>query len=267
MSEYLEEEEQLAQLKRWWDENGTALTVGVVALVGGIIGWNWFGNYSETQRHEATRVYEAYETAEDTEKVQHLTTLRQEFSGSAVHLFALFDQAKTAISQGDAERAQTLLAEAIADGDDDIVVDLARIRLAKLQRELGLVDEALATLDSVRNEGYRTLVLEAKGDVHASRGEIEQAHLSYQAAIESLRTDETRPFLSMKLENTLPFGDEFIAMTDTLTEALKAAEDTLKAAELAEQSRIETEAEVVTEAPAETSQEGNDEDEGRAIDE
>ncbi|NKB97451.1 MAG: tetratricopeptide repeat protein [Pseudomonadales bacterium] len=248
MSEYLEEEEQLVRLKSWWDENGTALVVGVVALVGGIIGWSWFGSYSETQRHDSTRAYEAYETAIAGEKVGHLETLRQEFGGSAVHLFALFDQAKTAVAEGDTATAQTLLDEAISAGDDQIVVDLARIRLAKLQRELGLSDEALQTLDVVRNEGYRALVLEAKGDIHASRGEIELAHQSYQVAVESLLQGETRPFLNMKLENTAPFGDEYVAMTDTLTEALKAAEDTLEAAAQDAESQLveETEAELET---------------------
>ncbi len=239
MSEYLEEEEQLVRLKRWWDENGTALVIGVVALVGSIIGWNWFANYSETERHESTRAYEAYEAATAEEKVDQLAILRQEFSGNAVHLFALLDQAKNAVAEGDAAKAQALLAEAINEGDDQIVVDLARIRLAKLERELGLADEALLTLDAVRNEGYRGLVLEAKGDIHSSRGEIELAHQSYKVAVESLRDGETRPFLNMKLENTAPFGDEFVTMTDTLTEALRAAEDTLETAEAPEAEQAE----------------------------
>ena len=43
MSEYLDEEEQLARAKSWWDENANSVIVGVVLVVGGIVGWNWFG--------------------------------------------------------------------------------------------------------------------------------------------------------------------------------------------------------------------------------
>ena len=43
----------------------------------------------------------------------------------------------------------------------------------------------------------------------------------------------------MKLENTAPFGDEFVTMTDTLTEALRAAEDTLETAEASEAEQAE----------------------------
>lgn len=231
MSEYLDEEEQLARAKSWWDENANSVIGGVVLVVGGIVGWNWFGDYSVTQKHDATRAYTAYVEAPDEAKEIQLETLSEDFGGSAVHLFALFDQASIALNDGDPEKAKSLLETAVEVGSDTIVVDLARIRLAKLQRELDLADEALATLDGVRNEGYRSLVLEAKGDIHASRGEIELAHQSYQAAVESLLPGDNRPFLDMKLDNTAPFAGEYVAMTDNLSEALRAAEETLQAAE------------------------------------
>lgn len=230
MSEYLEEEEQLARLKTWWDENGTSLIIGVIVLVGGIFGWNWFGDYSDTQRHDATRLYQAYEEAEGEDKARLFTQLGDEFPGAALHVFALFDEAKTALDQGNAEVAKERLEQAVSGADDEIMADLARIRLAKLQRELDLASEALATLDEVRSEGYRALVLETKGDIHASRGEVELAHQSYQAAQLSLRAGDQRPFLDMKVENTAPFNDEYVPMTDALTEALKAAADTLEQA-------------------------------------
>ncbi len=237
MSEYLDEEEQLARLKTWWDENGTSLIIGIIVLVGGIFGWNWFGDYSDAQRHEATGLYQAFEQAEGEEKADLLTRLGDEFPGAAVHVFALFEEAKTALDQGNVEVAKDLLEMAATEADDVIVADLARIRLAKLQRELDLAADALATLDQVRSDGYRPLVLEIKGDIHLSRGEIELAHQSYQAAQASLRAGDQRPFLDMKAENTAPFNDAYVPMTDALTEALKAAADTL------EQAASETESE------------------------
>lgn len=258
MSEYLDEEEQLARAKSWWDENANTVIVGVILVVGGIVGWNWFGDYSEAQKHDATRAYTAYVEASAEGKEAELQALAENFNGSAVHLFALFDQAVLAMNDADPDRAKGLLEEAVAVGNDAIVVDLARIRLAKLQRELDLADEALATLDGVRNEGYRSLVLEAKGDIHASRGEIDLAHKSYQAAVDSLLPGDNRPFLAMKLDNTAPFDGEYVAMTDSLSEALKAAEETLRAAEDGAEEILEQGAELQSEQSADETTDDSD---------
>ena len=125
MSEYLDEEEQLARAKSWWDENANSVIVGVVLVVGGIVGWNWFGDYSVTQKHDATRAYTAYVDAPDEAKEVQLEKLSEGFGGSAVHLFALFDQAANAMREGDPENAKRLLETAIDVGNDPIVVDLA----------------------------------------------------------------------------------------------------------------------------------------------
>jgi len=249
VSEYLEEEEQLARLKTWWDENGRTLLVGVVVMLSGIVGFNWYVDFDENQRHEATRAYEAYSQAGvsgDTEvKEAAFINLQTDFSGRAVHIFALFEKAKVALETGDPQQALELLEQAVATAEDKLIVDLARIRLARLQQELDLKDQALATLSSVQGEGYRALVLEAKGDIHSAAGEVELAHQSYQAAVESLLASDSRPFLNMKLENTAPFKGEYVAMTDALTEALKAAQSTL---EQADEDKPTTDADVVDES-------------------
>ena len=118
MSEYLDEEEQLARAKSWWDENANSVIGGVVLVVGGIVGWNWFGDYSVTQKHDATRAYTAYVEAPDEAKEIQLETLSEDFGGSAVHLFALFDQASIAMNDGDPEKAKSLLETAVEVGSE-----------------------------------------------------------------------------------------------------------------------------------------------------
>ena len=79
------------------------------------------------------------------------------------------------------------------------------MRLAKVQQGLDRSAAALATLESLSNEGYRAWGLEAKGDIHVARGELELAHAAYQAAMEGLAEGEQRPILDMKLKNVAPF--------------------------------------------------------------
>ena len=54
--------------------------------------------------------------------------------------------------------------------------DAVEVRLAKVQQGLDRSAAALATLESLSSEGYRAWGLEAKGDIHVARGELELAH-------------------------------------------------------------------------------------------
>ena len=229
MSEYLDEEEQLARLKSWWDDNGVALVLGLVVAVVGIVGWNWYSNASIENAQAQTQLLQEYQAAEGEQRETLGETLAADYPGSSAHVFVLFDQAKTAVSEGEFDTAQNLLSQAVEVSDDELLVDLARIRLARVQRQVDLGDDALATLALVRNEGYKALALETQGDIHASYGDVEQAHLAYQAAVDSLPEGDNRPLLAMKLENSAPFAGEYVEMTDQLTEALKEAASTLDA--------------------------------------
>lgn len=248
MSDYLEEEEQLVKLKSWWDENGTSLLGAVFVAVVGIVGWNWYGGYSDEQAQAQTAMWQSYSTeaASETRDDEALGNIGAEiadqFSGSAAHAFVLFDQAKSAVDAGEFALAEKKLSTVVAESSDALVVDLARIRLAKVQRQLDLGGEALTTLAGVKNEGYRPLALEIQGDIHASSGEVEQAHLAYQAAVESLAAGDSRPVLEMKLENAKPYDGQYVQMTDQLTEALKQATTALQVETPTEEPGAELEA-------------------------
>lgn len=248
MSDYLDEEEQLVKLKSWWDENGTSLLGAVVVAVVGIVGWNWYGGYSDEQSQAQTALWQSYATEAATEPrnddaLESIgAEIADQFSGSAVHAFVLFDQAKSAVDAGDFAVAADKLSAVVSESSDSLVVDLARIRLAKVQRQLDLSGDALTTLAGVKNEGYRPLALEIQGDIYASSGDVEQAHLAYKAAVESLPVGDTRPVLEMKLENAKPYDGQYVQMTDQLTEALKEAASTLQVEIPTQETDVATEA-------------------------
>ena len=144
MSEYLDEEEQLARLKSWWDDNGVALVLGLVVAVVGIVGWNWYSNASIENAQAQTQLLQEYQAAEGEQRETLGETLAADYPGSSAHVFVLFDQAKTAVSEGEFDTAQNLLSQAVEVSDDELLVDLARIRLARVQRQVDLGDDALA---------------------------------------------------------------------------------------------------------------------------
>lgn len=237
MSEYLDEEEQIARIKSWWDENGTTLIVSVVVAVAAIVGWRWYGGYTEEQMFSAADAYAAYQAAGAAEQDAQAQAIGDSFPGSAYHAFVLFDRAKAALAEGDLAAAEAELATVVDVARDPLMVDLAKVRLAKVQQGLGRSAAALATLESLSNEGYRAWGLEAKGDIHVARGELELAHAAYQAAMEGLAEGDQRPILDMKLKNVAPFEGQYVEFAGTLETALQQAQDTLdSAAETADPS-------------------------------
>ena len=264
MSEYLSEEEQIAKMKSWWDENGTSVIVSVVIAIAAIVGWRWYGGYSEEQAHDASRAYSAYQSASGLEKSAAFTNLAEQFPGSAYHVFGLFKQAQDALAAADLAEAETFLAEVVSAARDPMLADLARIRLAKVQNGLDRSAQALQTLEALTSEGYRAWGLEAKGDIHVARGELELAHAAYEAAAASLEAGDDRPILDMKLNNVMPVDGEYVQFEDTLGEALQDAQETLSSVqgEVQEEVREEAQteaADIVEEAAASAESQRTDE--------
>lgn len=230
MSEYLEEEEQLAKLRSWWNEYGTTIIVAIVVSIVAIVGWRWYDSDQQTQAFEGAKAYAEYQAADGVPKDTAGDLIASNFEGSAYHMFVLFDRAQKALEQSDLPGAEAFLTTAVQEADAVLLKDLAKIRLAKIQHGLDRTSDALETLASVSNEGYKNWALEAKGDIHVSRKELELAYEAYSAAIASLAPGEQRPILEMKRKNVAPFDGEFIEFTDTLEAALEDAQSTLSAA-------------------------------------
>jgi predicted negative regulator of RcsB-dependent stress response len=111
---------------------------------------------------------------------------------------------------------------------DALLADLASLRLARVQYALGEADAALQSLQSIRNEGYRSLALELTGDIYLAQGKTEQAYAAYTSALDS-SGDQTRPLLEIKRDNAAPSGGQFSVFAQPLEQALQDARKTLAA--------------------------------------
>ena len=227
MSDYLSDEEQLARMKSWWGEYGTTVIISISIAVVVIVGWRWWQVQQAESIAAASDVFDAYVLADESGKPELADELADNFAGSAYHTFVLFEQAKVAVDAGDLGTAQTQLQSAIENAPDDILRDLARIRLAKVLRGLDQQDAALAVLDAIASAGHRAWALETQGDIYASLGDVEQAHKAYSAAVQSLTDGIDRPLLKMKMDDTAPFGEIYVQIESSLSTALTKAQKTL----------------------------------------
>ncbi|MCP5182716.1 MAG: tetratricopeptide repeat protein [Pseudomonadales bacterium] len=239
MSEYLSEEEQLERLRSWWQDYGTAVLVAVVLAVGGYAGWQWYERNSHEQALHAAAIYQSYLDAGDDEARQDaaLAELKKDAQGSAYEAFVLLRRAGIAVKAGDLEKAQSLLADVVDHADDELLKSLARLRLAGVLQGLDRSDEALALLDGIRAEGYRTQVLEMKGDILLARGDRAAAHTAYAAAFAALEEGQKDALLEAKAKNTAaPSASTAVDPDDDATEeaAVDTGVDSAPAAEAAD---------------------------------
>jgi len=199
VAESLTEEEQVAAIKRWWEENGTSLIVSLVIVISGVFGYNWYQNNERVQAESAAQLYADYlETRENNDTSEAiLNELAAAHTGSGYHVFTLLMQAADAVKIGELEAAQIHLEEAFDAAEDPFLRSLVSIRLARNEQQLGESDRALGRLNNVKGDGMISLAAELKGDILFSKGESEAARVAYELALEKAGAE--RPVLKMKL--------------------------------------------------------------------
>lgn len=211
MSEYLSDEERVEWLRDWWSRHGLALIAGIVVAVAGVIGWRWYQDYRQDQAEGASREYGEYLTDRAMGSASAgAADLADAREGTTYHVFALLHEAKDAVDSEDWERGAALLAASV-DYADGLLRDRAAIRLARVQRQLGELDEALDILAGVLSTGSAVEVAELTGDILVQKGDIAGARAAYQSALElDSTTDSGRVLLELKLATLPPAasGDE-----------------------------------------------------------
>jgi predicted negative regulator of RcsB-dependent stress response len=204
VSDYLSDEEQVAVLKKWWDENGKALLLGLGVAVLSVVGWRYYQDYSQTQAEAAAALYQAYREQREAEApapdelARLAEALETDHPGSGYRIFVLFQLSADAVAGEDYELAREHLSTAVAAADDARLGDIARIRLARVLQQLGLSDAALKSLSEVRGEGFFSEVAELKGDILLAQGDRQGATEAYIAA-RNVGGGAANPLLEMKV--------------------------------------------------------------------
>lgn len=201
MADYLTDEELTERLKRWWSENGTGLTVGIVLAIGAVVGWRWFDGWRLERAEAASDTYAEYTDARAAgEDATGLAArIAEEFPDSAYRVFTLLHQARDAVEGEEWERAADLLRESVDVASASVLQDVARVRLARVLHQLERPDEALAVLREVEGQGFAGTVAELTGDIELRRGAPDAAREAYQAALDETGAGQGGVLLRLKL--------------------------------------------------------------------
>lgn len=191
MDEFLSEKEQIEIFRQWWRENGWYLVGGIGIGVLGLLGWNRYNAYVDTQAEEAAAIYvELREAVGDDDMGgarNLLNELRDDFPSSPYTDQGGLLVALVRLDAGQVDGAIDELRWVMETTGDPELALIARLRLARVLAQDEAYEEALTLLD-VAPGSFSARYNEVRGDIHAALGDADSARAAYSAALNAEET-------------------------------------------------------------------------------
>jgi predicted negative regulator of RcsB-dependent stress response len=200
----LEEQEQLASLKAWWNKYGNLTSWALIVVLAGYSGWTGWNYYQRTQALQASQLYDEEQkaiVAKDNAKVQRAAAdMQSRFGSTAYAQMSALAAAKSAFDANDLKAAKTQLGWVVEHGTDEYQA-VARLRLAGVLLDERAYDEALKTIAGDTLPQFAGAVADRKGDILVAQNKLADARAAYLAALAA--TDKKNPgrqLIQLKLE-------------------------------------------------------------------
>ena len=201
------EEQQIAQIKKWWSENATSIIVGVAIGLAGVFGSKAWIGYQQGLSERAATIYTVMMQGLDEGNRQRVSeradALITQYSSTPYASLAALALAKIQSQDGDLDAAGSQLQWVLDNGSIDVVNDTARLRLARVLIAQQRLDEAEVLLAQPRSTtAFDSLFTEVAGDIHSARGNASGASESYQHALAATAANNPGyQLLQLKYEN------------------------------------------------------------------
>jgi predicted negative regulator of RcsB-dependent stress response len=205
----LEEQEQLATIKAWWERWGnlvlTAVTVVLLAIAA-FNGWRWY------ERHEAANAGALYDefvnslAGSDVARKKELAgTLIERYGRTVYAPMAALEVAKINFETGDLGAARAQLRWVIDKADHPELAHIARLRLAGILLDEKAYDEALKLLTESVPASLAASFADRRGDVLMAMGKADEARAAFQEALDKAEAQHPmRPIIQLKLDALPP---------------------------------------------------------------
>ncbi|MFL6674129.1 MAG: YfgM family protein [Massilia sp.] len=200
----LEEQEQIASFKAFWNQYGNLISWVLIIALAAYAGYNFWNSHKRTEAAEASALYDELQnslTANDNAKVQRIAAdIKSKYEGTAYAQMSALGAAKAAFDANDLKAAKTQLQWVIEHGNDEYQ-SIARLRLAGVQLDEKAYDDALKTLSGSFLPQFAAEVNDRKGDVLAAQNKLADARNAYVAALAAMdKKNPGRRLVEVKLE-------------------------------------------------------------------
>jgi predicted negative regulator of RcsB-dependent stress response len=205
MSTYdLEEQEQLAELKAWWNEHGGGVVLGVILVAAAVAAWNGWTWYQRTQSTQAAALYDTLQKAaraNDLKATRETSgSILENYPRSAYAPLAALVSAKVHFQAGDLKTARAQLQWVIERASSDEIRSIAALRLASVLLDDKEPEAALKVLEAKPHPSFEALYAAQRGDILSEQKKRAEARAAYKSALEKAEAGPLRETLRLKLE-------------------------------------------------------------------
>jgi len=202
----LEEQEQLAELKAWWNQHGTLIVAALVAAALAFSGWQGWRWYESRQAAQAGALYDTLARALQAGDAKALRdaggSLIENYPRTLYASMGALSAARFYFDRNDLKNAKLQLEWVIDHAPSEDFRDLARLRLAAVLLDEKAYDEALKRLDEKHAAAYDAQYAALKGDVLVAKNLGLEARAAYKLALEKADSGNNafRESVRMRLE-------------------------------------------------------------------
>lgn len=177
------EEEQVEQIKKWWNSYGKQIIAGAVFGLSGIWGWNTYSDYQDKQSLNARSLYLSF--ASDSNNLGAYDKLTTDFSSSSYTDQAILLMAKYLFDAGSYTQALGVI-KPLINNSSSVIATTAALRVASIYLQLGQHDQALLILEGQSDDGFSGLIYNLMGDIYLDLGNRTEAQKYYSLAINNV---------------------------------------------------------------------------------
>lgn len=201
----LEEQEQLDQLKHFWNQYGNYITWALIVVLGAVAAWNGYQWWQRSQASQAAAMYDEVErvvrTGDVAKAERAFTDMKERFAATAYAQQAGLLIGKMAYEAGKVDSAKSALTWVAEKSGDAGYQAIAKLRLSSLLMESKSMDEAMAMVGGEFPAEFAPLVADRKGDILSAQGKRSDAIAQYQKAYRGLdERTEYRRLVEVKLQ-------------------------------------------------------------------
>ncbi len=225
MDEFLSEKEQIQYIRDWWRDNRMYIFIFGFVVIGSVAGTNTWKASVLNEQIAASSLYESLAVEISENNLESGELIAEEiYSEYSESIYA--DQARLAMayfymSQSRDEDAADELRELIESSENNEIILIANMRLAKILLYQSKYQEVLDFLEGNLGHAFETKYSELIGDAYLGLEDYENAEFAYMNALKDTGSPQVidAALLQMKI-NDLP--QQNTVNTETQDESLGA---------------------------------------------
>lgn len=185
----LDEQEQIDELKTWWNKNGKMVTTALIAFA---VAYALFVAWNAYQHNKAVGGSTSFQAllvtdTNDLKAVQaKAAVVMDEYASTPYAGRAALYAAKVNYEAKDTKSAKAQLEWAISNATETSISALATLQLANVLVEEKKPEEAMKLLDAKHDAGFDGLFWDLKGDILTDMGKTSDAKSAYERALTKL---------------------------------------------------------------------------------